>query len=475
MNIVIFGTGLSAEAFIKQINMDQTNIVAFLDNNKEKQGKLMKNLPIYSPLAVAQLHYDFIVIASQFVTEIYDQLVSLGVPNDKIIPLHKESLLNRQREYYKGILKKMTSKNIRNKNKIDISLVSLHNSGCNSHALYKFTPNDMKQKYNITYHLNNELNSEPSDVVVTTHRNVVNSEGKLNIELWHGFPFKSVYRMNQNRNTEEVGDFENFKDATAIASYSPLGSTLNNACYPTTIDQYYVTGSPRNDYLFHSNGKDKLRELIDGTGGQFLACYMPTFRMRNTYAKNELIEGKVPWNTLFDFPDFNEGKLFDFLEENQIVLVVKMHTAEESKFTDSVSSMLGTRVKLLTNQRLEEEGIELYELLNGFDALITDYSSVYFDYLLLERPIIFTPTDLEEYQKSRGFLLEPYEYWTPGHKAVTLEQFMDALREAKHDPQAYRKERKMVRDLAHTFQDGNSSRRVWDMIDSVIQKEWAIN
>ena len=47
--------------------------------------------------------------------------------------------------------------------------------------------------------------------------------------------------------------------------------------------------------------------------------------------------------------------------------------------------------------------MEFYETLNAADLLITDYSSVYFDYLLLDRPLIFVPVDLEEYIETRGY------------------------------------------------------------------------
>ena len=53
----------------------------------------------------------------------------------------------------------------------------------------------------------------------------------------------------------------------------------------------------------------------------------------------------------------------------------------------------------------------MYVLLRNADALITDYSSAYFDYMLLNRPIAFTVEDIEEYRKKRGFVFDnPFEY-----------------------------------------------------------------
>ena len=103
-------------------------------------------------------------------------------------------------------------------------------------------------------------------------------------------------------------------------------------------------------------------------------------------------------------------------------------------------------------------------MLGNFDILITDYSSIYFDYLLLNRPIIFIPLDLEEYAQTRGFLLEPYDFWAPGPKVTTVDALIDEIRKCLADPACYEEERVVVNNLINRFQDGNSSRRVWEEV-----------
>ena len=108
--------------------------------------------------------------------------------------------------------------------------------------------------------------------------------------------------------------------------------------------------------------------------------------------------------------------------------------------------------------------------MNGVDLLITDYSSVYFDYLLLDRPIIFVPVDLEEYRKTRGFLLEPYDYWTPGKKALNQKDLQNMILQSfiKDDNVERRNE---LKNIVHYYQDGNSSERVWNLIDRILMKK----
>ena len=66
-------------------------------------------------------------------------------------------------------------------------------------------------------------------------------------------------------------------------------------------------------------------------------------------------------------------------------------------------------------------------ILNIFDLLITDYSSIYIDYLLLDRPMVFLPYDKERYLEGRGMNFR-YDDVTPGAKPGTMKEFMGVVR-----------------------------------------------
>jgi hypothetical protein len=68
----------------------------------------------------------------------------------------------------------------------------------------------------------------------------------------------------------------------------------------------------------------------------------------------------------------------------------------------------------------------VYPFLPHADALVTDYSSVLFEYLLLDRPIVFYPYDLDRYRRSRDFYYD-YEKVTPGPRAADFEELLAAL------------------------------------------------
>ena len=79
------------------------------------------------------------------------------------------------------------------------------------------------------------------------------------------------------------------------------------------------------------------------------------------------------------------------------------------------------------------------DYINLFDALITDYSSIYLDYMLLERPIIFLPYDLKDYENSVGFTMD-YNENTPGEKPTTQKDFIDILTKIKNTPKYQKSE-----------------------------------
>ena len=88
----------------------------------------------------------------------------------------------------------------------------------------------------------------------------------------------------------------------------------------------------------------------------------------------------------------------------------------------------------------EDKVLDSMEILAGFDGVITDYSSIYIDYLLTEKPLLFLPYDLEEYEQKRGMNFR-YMDVTPGPKPVTMDGFMKELFKLLTDTSYYKEER----------------------------------
>lgn len=353
--------------------------------------------------------------------------------------------------------------------KIKITLITGHLSGSNTAILYKLMPEHIEQKYDIQLVSEHALaNFEEelidSDVFITTHGYVPYVEGKIYIELWHGFPLKAMGLMYGNEKVPYESITNYWKQVDMIFSYSPLYNTVLNACVAARATQYYVTGMPRNDVLVEPSAKTKLSSLIQRPlEDERIVFYLPTFRDADLSA-----DRNDEWTNLFGFEQFDEELFKRFLVEHNIILIVKLHQYER-RFNDEQDRLdYDERIINLSNDTLSHSGIDLYEVLGACDALITDYSGVYFDYLLLDRPIIFTPTDLEQYESERGFIVDPYEAWTPGPKALDQSALQEAITTSLTNPTWYAEERVTIKNMVHTYADHSASSRVWQKIDQYV-------
>lgn len=108
--------------------------------------------------------------------------------------------------------------------------------------------------------------------------------------------------------------------------------------------------------------------------------------------------------------------------------------------------------------------IQLYELLAGSDALITDYSSVYFDYLLTNKPIGITIDDIENYRNTLGFAFENVESILVGEKICEFKDLVLFFDNLINDIDSYYEARRKNCDLFNYYKDNNSTKRVYDFI-----------
>ena len=290
---------------------------------------------------------------------------------------------------------------------------------------------------------------------------------QIYVNLWHGIPLKSVGHMDKTDISKR--NYEPNDKNTITISTSDTVSSLFGACFHVNAENIYVTGQPRNDKLFSPITNTELLKLVDMESDDFdrIVFYMPTFRQGYINRK----EGhQFDESNIFGFENFNKDKFSSFLEENRILFLCKLHPFEEKIFKEKLDK-LSEYVTLITNNDLFENNIDLYSLIAKTDILITDYSSVYFDYLLINKPIIFTPTDIEEYRKKRGFVLEPYDFWAPGPKAFTQEQLQNEIIKCLENSEYYKKERETVNNIINRYKDNRSSERV----AKVIMKKLEVN
>lgn len=171
------------------------------------------------------------------------------------------------------------------------------------------------------------------------------------------------------------------------------------------IEKTAITGFPRNDYFFQKDTgiQNKIQQCWHFQEYRKVVLWMPTFKQSNLEDLSEDYIHNETGLSLFDQMEDLE-KFSAFLKEQNVLLVLKLHPyqAELPVFQRKYDNIL-----VLRNKDLEEQDLQLYQVIPYSDALITDYSSIATDYLLLDKPIIFTLDDYEEYAASRGEFYPP--------------------------------------------------------------------
>lgn len=232
---------------------------------------------------------------------------------------------------------------------------------------------------------------------------------RLIINLWHGVPLKKIALLDPNLKKAARIYFKKIfsENYTCILTTSYELIPLMARSFAVSEDKIKVWGQPRNDGLFQKND---CHEIL----GQLFPD-LPEYTKTVLYAPTFRDYGQVQ---LFPFKDFDQKQLEAFLEEKNMLLFIRTHVAEQG----SAAPYLGKRIRFLGNEQAED----VTGILNIFDCLITDYSSIYIDYLLTDKPMIFLPYDRQQYLDGRGMNFD-YDDVTPGPKPETFNDFLDAL------------------------------------------------
>ena len=232
---------------------------------------------------------------------------------------------------------------------------------------------------------------------------------RLIINLWHGVPLKKIALLDPNLKKAARIYFKKIfsENYTCILTTSHELIPLMARSFAVSEDKIKVWGQPRNDGIFQ---KKDCRKIL----GQLFPD-LPEYTKTVLYAPTFRDYGQVQ---LFPFKDFDQEQLEAFLEEKNMLLFIRTHVAEQG----SAAPYLGKRIRFLGNEQAED----VTGILNIFDCLITDYSSIYIDYLLTDKPMIFLPYDRQQYLDGRGMNFD-YDDVTPGPKPETFNDFLDAL------------------------------------------------
>lgn len=265
------------------------------------------------------------------------------------------------------------------------------------------------------------------------------------VQIWHGIPLKKIGHLANYKQIEYdiVVSTSDFVSEYAFANLFSYKKIINS-------------GYPRNDVFFTSKAAPKSLALLDNDIYDFL---------KNT--KKKIFIYMPTWRPDTEIPNPLElTKLNTFAKEQDILIIIKTHpfTREES-FYDATLDMSKFKYTKNYEQNLlfYPTTDDIYPIFALSHTLITDYSSVYFDYLLLNKPIIFFLYDKEHYIKSHGDFMLDFEAYTPGEKAYTTVALKEAIKESIFKD-THKRAREELKNRLFEIQDGASSKILLDEI-----------
>jgi len=218
-------------------------------------------------------------------------------------------------------------------------------------------------------------------------------------------------------------------------------------------EKLVALGYPRNDVLTKTS--IDLHAYFDCEYKKIIVWY-PTYR-QHKHGKMTGAQNALP--ILHNIE--NAKKLNSIAMEKGVLLVIKPHFAQDIRYIKEYNF---SNILFIDDAFFKKNALSSYEFVASCDALITDYSSVFYDFLLCDKPIAVAWEDVEEYKNNPGFAVDIEEMMKCANKVYDLDDllvFIDNLVEGK-DP--YKNQREEICEWANYSTDGNNTARVVDFI-----------
>ena len=220
--------------------------------------------------------------------------------------------------------------------------------------------------------------------------------------------------------------------------------------------QLPILGMPRLDLMYRH--RDCLSILYPERSGKRLVLAMETFKKSERYDDSSVTES-YGLNVIRGEDELES--LDALLGSKGAVLVIKTHHMQDMSYLRRLEL---TNVLFLTDEEMQARGVQLNEFLENADLLLTDYSSVYYDFLLVDRPIGFMVADIDEY--TRGFASDDPLSEMPGAIIEDAESLMEFIGSSLAGKDGFSKERARVRDLVFARQGPGNCRRLLEWLQS---------
>lgn len=280
------------------------------------------------------------------------------------------------------------------------------------------------------------------------------------INYWHGIPIKRILNTVDGwvdpPHLAEACGYRGLIASSDIDSFAMCASFS-----PINYKKVWITGSPRSDTLVKSYQKlslyqkkqvDAVRNILDG---KRMILYAPTTRMRD--------EGK----SIYRFSKNDIEKLNKILKKHGAVLAVRPHSSAKSNQMVELNKIIdGKNIIDLSHEKFYDPEPVVREC----SMLITDYSSIYFDAVYLDRPVLSFAYDQNEYTGQSGDpgFLYNFDEVFPGDICHTIDQVVKSIDDEFTNPKQTKSEKyKIIKAKFFKYVDDKNSERVFNKVKAL--------
>lgn len=278
---------------------------------------------------------------------------------------------------------------------------------------------------------------------------------------YYPFPFKSDYVKLFNKKTNK---YQYLKEQARINKYydflvsvSDMASIAIIQSEPFYYEKCVTLGFPRSDVFYTDNSLLKQQVLSSFPFKvEKVFIYVPTHRdYENKNRHSYDVNSKK--RTIWGYESMESIQVFEkFLQRENAIIIAKVHPAQVKGIINAQQTD-----RIITYHELSSNlTISLNELLAISDAMITDYTSAVFDYLMCDKPIVYYHYDIDKYDKARGFFINPMTPLCAGEICYNLNDLIQELNRIIKGVDSFKEKRKFLLDLLVTYQDSFSTDRI---------------
>ena len=345
--------------------------------------------------------------------------------SDNTKAVFDEMLKRKYNEKYKLIW--ITQKNIRRNKKIK-NVSSIY---CWNHSLF--------------YHLKRTYYLSRARLVITCNMFLKKYSNKqTHFHLSHGAAIKNC--------SEHYCYPDTINKALCISDYLAETDSFSFS-FPT--DKFISLGYPRNDDLFKNRN---IKSLFNNDFNK-IVYWLPTFRQYKGFGDTKIYSD-------ISIPIIYKLEAAKIVNEcakvNNVLIVVKPHFSQN---ISKITQLNLSNIIFINDEFFRKNKISNYQFLGNCDALLTDYSSVYYDYLLCDKPLGLCWEDYDLYSKNVGFAVDMDTVMAGGEKIYTTEDLCSFISHVANGEDVLKEQRNKLCSLLHKYRDNQSSKRVVDYIE----------